>query len=76
MKKSKMAHLMAEHWFGLFPGEFPEHMGIDEEMFTDVQEKMANLLSFLEHKGMQPPLKKRCPVLHTDTHAWEDEDGN
>ena len=76
MKKSKMAHLMTEHWFGLFPEEFPENMGIDEDMFLDVKEKMSKLLDLLEYKGMQPPLKKRCPVLHTDTHAWEDENAN
>jgi hypothetical protein len=32
------------------------------------------LLNMQEDAGMQPPLVKRCPVLHTDSHVWEDED--
>lgn len=43
--------------------------------FTDMGHA-DRLLGKLENAGMLPPLKVRCPVLHTDTHAWEDEDAN
>ncbi len=31
------------------------------------------LLEIVEEAGMKPPIKKRCPVLLTDTHVWENE---
>jgi hypothetical protein len=74
MKKSEMARQMAEYWVGLFPGENPENMGVDEELVEDIAGKMESLLGFLEHRGMKPPVEKVCPVLFTSTQVWEDED--
>ena len=31
------------------------------------------VVALMEHSGMKPPLKTRCPVLLTDKHSWEPE---
>jgi len=36
-------------------------------------EEADMLLEFLERQGMKPPVEKRCPVLLTNTHVWENE---
>lgn len=37
------------------------------------QELAVIILYNLEKIGMKPPIKKRCPVLLTETHVWEPE---
>ena len=49
-------------------------MGHSTDITTrDARNLAEDILDLIQEVGMQPPLKKRCPVLHTDTHAWEDE---
>jgi hypothetical protein len=31
------------------------------------------ILDLLEKEGMKPPITKKCPVLLTDDHVWEEE---
>ena len=41
------------------------------------EKQLANaktILDVLEDQGMKPPIKKKCPVLLTETHTWEPED--
>lgn len=72
MKRSQMVEGMAEYWLGLFPGRpFDEdNLG---EIFHDVKENMDRLLSFMEHKGMKPPVEDVCPVLFNSKFVWEKE---
>lgn len=46
--------------------------GISEKIYNS-GEALDFVLKKLEEAGMKPPLKKRCPVLLTDTHVWEKE---
>lgn len=69
MKRSEMTQKMTELWLGLFPNEKYS----DEDLYVEVRERMGQLLNYLEHKGMLPPLKKNCPVTLRTEHVWEDE---
>jgi hypothetical protein len=46
--------------------------GISEKIYNS-KESLEFVLTKLEQAGMKPPVKKRCPVLLTDTHVWENE---
>ena len=46
--------------------------GISEKLYNHV-DSLDFVLKKLEEAGMKPPVKKRCPVLLTDTHVWEPE---
>lgn len=66
MKRSDMIQQMSEVWLGLFPGEDVREYGVDVE---DLRHKMSNLLSFLEHRGMKPPVEEVCPVIFTTKYV-------
>jgi len=69
MKKSKMVQEMTEFWLALFPDE----KMYDPLLFEEVKERMGVLLTFLERKGMKPPVEDVCPVLFQTKHVWEQE---
>lgn len=73
MKRSKMIREMAEYWLGLFPGENVDNAIYEQTLVNEAEEKMSNLLSFLEHKGMKPPIQDVCPVLFQTKYVWEQE---
>lgn len=64
MKRSKMIKIIAE-----------EVRGITEIAFLSSLDIAERILETVENAGMKPPLKERCPVLLTDKHVWEKEDG-
>lgn len=40
----------------------------------DAKEYAEIILSKLERLGLKPPLTKRCPVLLTNIHHWQEEE--
>lgn len=74
MKRSEMVRAMAQEWIGLFPDEQTEEYLFEEEFIEELEGKMDKLLSFLEHKGMKPPVLQIDPVLYNVTHVWSNED--
>lgn len=64
MKRSEMEYLLA----GLLSTMYETDQHPEKQL-----PNAKNILSVLEEQGMKPPLKKRCPVLLTDTHVWEKE---
>jgi hypothetical protein len=61
MKRSEMRQKLAE----LFKNV--KHRNSSDEELAEF------VLIAVEGFGMKPPVEKRCPVLLTNTHAWEPE---
>jgi NOL1/NOP2/fmu family ribosome biogenesis protein len=55
MKRSEMVQRMAEYWVGLLPNENLENIELDPQLFEEVKERMGQMLSYLENKGMSSP---------------------
>lgn len=78
-KRSEIVRRMSEYWFGLIPGEEMADIYDDPGLFDEVQERMGELLGFLEHKGMLPPPRDanlKSSYGYARVYTWEDEDEN
>lgn len=62
MKRSEMIKEITKFLF-----DYTQLNGNDAKVLS------VKILDMMEFKGMKPPIKKRCAVLLTDTHVWEDE---
>jgi hypothetical protein len=83
MKKSDMIKIIAEQLFYRDLAKEHQFWYIEEDRpLLDEQPNMPKesyyndaktLLTKLELGGMKPPLTKRCPVLLTNIHYYEEE---
>lgn len=65
MKRSELRGILA----GLLSTMYKTDRHPEEQL-----ENAENILSVLESFGLKPPIQKRCPVLLTQIHTWENED--
>ncbi len=63
MKRSEMVQAIANEIRCMVEMGGMGYLGIAEEIVT-----------LIENKGMKPPIKKRCTILLTDKHVWQDEE--
>jgi len=64
MKRSEIQYMLA----GLLSTIYETNKHPEEQLET------ADLiLNLLENAGLKPPITKRCPVLLTQIHTWENE---
>jgi hypothetical protein len=64
MKRSSVVEELAK---------FLKKIGMVENYPNAHLDDADEIITFLENKGMKPPLKKKCPVLFTDIFTWEKE---
>jgi len=67
MKRSEMVQKMAEL--------FEQYSNDKQYIIHSYQSASEMFLNIAVELGMKPPIKKKCPVLLTETHTWEPEDG-
>jgi hypothetical protein len=66
MKKSEMVDNIA----CILVSQSPYPQAID---IYKIERLSKMILEEIEKSGMKPPLTKRCPVLLTPIHTWENE---